>query len=120
MPKRSLKPCAYIGCGNLTRERYCEEHQNTLRKYYDSQRGNSTQRGYGSRWQRIRATVLAQEPLCRHCAERGEIVPAQEVDHIKPLARGGGNDRENLQSLCSRCHALKTVKEDGGFGNPTR
>ena len=30
-----------------------------------------------------------------------------EVDHIMPLARGGSNDRRNLQILCRRCNRCK-------------
>jgi len=30
-----------------------------------------------------------------------------EVDHINPVARGGGNDIENLQTLCRKCNQGK-------------
>ena len=34
------------------------------------------------------------------------------VDHIKPINKGGSKlDIDNLQSLCNRCHALKSAKE---------
>lgn len=32
------------------------------------------------------------------------------VDHIVPLSRGGTNDLENLQMLCSRCNLSKGAK----------
>jgi 5-methylcytosine-specific restriction protein A len=36
---------------------------------------------------------------------------ATEVDHILAAARGGGDEMENLQAVCSECHAWKTGRE---------
>jgi 5-methylcytosine-specific restriction protein A len=33
-----------------------------------------------------------------------------EVDHIKEVIDGGGNEPENLQSLCKKCHAKKSIQ----------
>lgn len=71
-----------------------------------------TVRVAGSRWKRIRLEHLAEEPLCRKCKTKGYVTLANEVDHIKPLWDGGQEyDRDNLQSLCSACHILKTSEE---------
>jgi 5-methylcytosine-specific restriction protein A len=64
------------------------------------------------RWRRVRLLHLKDEPLCRHCKEKGLVVAAEMVDHIKPLTAGGEKyDDSNLQSLCSTCHNIKTAKE---------
>jgi len=34
-----------------------------------------------------------------------------ELDHIVPLIDGGSHDDENLQTLCTPCHAAKTAGE---------
>ena len=34
-----------------------------------------------------------------------------ELDHKKPLFRGGTNLESNLQALCKRCHMLKSAVE---------
>ena len=34
-----------------------------------------------------------------------------ELDHIKPLFKGGTNLETNLQALCKRCHAMKSALE---------
>jgi 5-methylcytosine-specific restriction endonuclease McrA len=46
------------------------------------------------------------EPSCR-CRLRG----AGHIDHIIPLARGGHNDRRNLQFLCGPCNMHKHAKD---------
>jgi len=63
---------------------------------------------------RLRARVLHKQPFCVQCGQR-----ASEVDHVIPRRAGGSDNLENLRALCRRCHASKTAREDGGFGNPT-
>ena len=43
---------------------------------------------------------------CRHLLDE-----TYELDHIKPLFRGGANDESNLHCLCRRCHMLKSAVE---------
>ncbi len=45
------------------------------------------------------------------CAECGEKHRRLEADHIIPLARGGRNDRGNLQMLCRSCNARKGARD---------
>jgi 5-methylcytosine-specific restriction enzyme A len=117
MANKPLKPCSSPGCSNLTRERYCEQHQHLeteRRKQYEKKRGTAAQRGYGARWRKARKWYLMNNPICVSCGDVATV-----VDHIIPHK---GNydlfwDKNNWQSLCSSCHSRKTVKEDGGFGN---
>jgi len=74
-----------------------------------STKGSSTERGYGWRWQKLRAQVLREEPLCRACAPR--VVAATDVDHVVSKAKGGTDDRSNLQPLCEPCHKAKTARD---------
>jgi len=80
---------------------------------HDRTRGSAAQRGYGWQWTKLRKLVLAEQPICKMpgCWE-----PSAEVDHIVPKAKGGTDDRDNLQGLCKPCHSRKTASEDGGFG----
>jgi 5-methylcytosine-specific restriction protein A len=67
------------------------------------------------RWRKLRASVLASEPLCRACRTMNRTTPATQVDHITPISAGGeAYDRANLQSLCASCHSKKTTRQDGG------
>ncbi len=56
---------------------------------------------------------LADEPLCRLCAERGVITPSTVPDHIKPLALGGLDIDTNIRCLCDRCHRMVTAEQFG-------
>lgn len=121
MPSKMSKPCAKVGCPNLTKERYCDQHKQDAKQEtqrYDKERGTAHQRGYTSRWQKYRITYLVRNPLCAECLKVDKVVPATVVDHIKPH-KGDHKlfwDPKNQQSLCKPCHDRKTAKEDGGFG----
>lgn len=62
-------------------------------------------------WQRLRASVLASEPLCRHCTAEGKTVPATDVDHRD--GNPGNNEPTNLQPLCHAHHSRKTAQDHG-------
>lgn len=70
-------------------------------------------RGYGRLWEAIRAVVLMEEPLCRRCQSRGKVAATTNVDHIKCKAKGGSDDRENLQGLCDTCKLEKDAEDKG-------
>jgi 5-methylcytosine-specific restriction protein A len=64
----------------------------------------------GYAWQKVRASVLRDEPLCRHCTARGLVVPATDVDHMNG---SDDNRRASLQPLCHECHSRKTAQDRG-------
>jgi len=102
-----LRPCLVPGCRNLTdRGIRCVLHRLEAQRARES----STQRGYDHGWRKKRARVLTEEASCRACDAPAD--PEDHVDHIVPKARGGTDDRENLQRLCRACHARKTLREN--------
>lgn len=103
----SRRPC--LDCGRLhsnpSRCDHCQSAANV-------RRGSATQRGYGKSWQALRKQVLAEwlttnGAVCpgwnrpRHASDR------LTVDHIRPKAKGGTDERENLSVLCHSCNSAK-------------
>ena len=75
-------------------------------------KGSSKSRGYGYAWSKLRLKALERDKyLCQMCLKRGIFTTATDVDHIVPLAQGGSDAMENLQSLCHECHKQKTCQE---------
>ena len=113
--------CKYPACGKLTdMPGYCDKHIHLQKEY--KRRNNDYSKMYNWEWRRVRSAYLKENPLCKYCFDKGLIVPATVVDHIKPH-KGDKDlfwDRDNYQSLCKPCHDAKTAKEDGGFGNRQR
>ena len=72
----------------------------------------------GRGWQVLREIVLLRDQYqCRRCG--CVVLPKDaECDHIVPLADGGKDEAENLQTLCKTCHAEKSAAENRqrGFG----
>jgi 5-methylcytosine-specific restriction protein A len=72
-------------------------------------------RGYGHQWNKLRQQVLKRDKhLCQPCLRASALSPATQVDHIIPKAKGGTDDLENLEGICSPCHKRKTTLENGG------
>lgn len=75
-------------------------------------KGSRHERGYGTEWVKARARVLKRDMhLCQPCRQAGRLTEAKAVDHIKPKAKGGTDDDDNLQAICTDCHADKTTRE---------
>lgn len=97
-----------------------KEHQPIAGDNSSWRTGKTTaERGYGSRWQRARATFLSRSEnvLCRMCQADGRVTPATVVDHVIP--HGGSQtlfwDSNNWQPLCKRHHdSAKQRIEKGG------
>lgn len=62
-------------------------------------------------WRKLRASVLAGEPLCRMCTAQGLTVPATDVDHRDN--NPANNELSNLAPLCHMHHGMKTAKDMG-------
>lgn len=140
MPPRTTKPCRNRLCRNTTASasgycETCEPKAEAERRAKEADRnkarGSATERGYGIKWQRARAAylkklVLQQQlrvyPCCELCLKKGVITEATIVDHVVPHKGDKQKfwDAKNWQGLCARCHAVKTAKEDGGFGNVSK
>ena len=78
------------------------------------------ERGYGASWDRLRKAILQRDRrLCQPCKRKGRVTQANAVDHIKPKAKGGTDDTENLEAICDPCHADKGLRDQGKRVRPT-
>lgn len=118
MPVSAPRPCRYPGCSKLISDgsAYCAEHKRPeVGAFSDADRGSRHDRGYGSKWDRLRALVIKRDNgLCQECLRQGRVTAVGHkpftafCDHIIPKAEGGTDDESNLQTLCRQCHTAKT------------
>jgi 5-methylcytosine-specific restriction protein A len=101
--------CREPGCGVLVPSGTCAAHapraRLTREVYAQAHRWQCS-----TRWLRLRAEVLQDEPFCRHCRQAGRRSLTVDIDHI---VKHDGDpvrfwDRSNLQGLCKPCHTVKT------------
>ena len=117
---RIKRPCAG-GCGAVVVSGRCAAcSARAGNKRVERDRLNSSQRGYGWKWQKTSAARLVKHPWCVD-PYRVHVLPepATLTDHITPH-RGNMKlfwEPTNWQSLCDSCHSRKTAEEDGGFGH---
>jgi hypothetical protein len=70
-------------------------------------------------WRNLRAEKLKGSPMCEPCERRGRLVPANTVDHVLAIAKGGDPfpPLSGLMSCCTSCHNSKTGAVDRKGGN---
>ncbi|WP_307768926.1 HNH endonuclease [uncultured Bacteroides sp.] len=82
-----------------------------------------------TRWRKLRALKIAEQPLCEMCLKEGKTTIAEDVHHIEsfmstddPMRRMAlAYDYENLMSICKTHHQMihnKSNRNDikGGMG----
>ena len=62
----------------------------------------------------LRFQILRRDRVCQLCGvgPKDEVL---EVDHIIPRSKGGTNDPDNLQVLCTRCNRGKGNRDQTNF-----
>ena len=88
--------------------------------FADQPQASPSRRGYGRDWQALRIQKLQADPLCEFHKDRGKIVLAEVVDHIKPISEALELrlDWDNLRSLCKECHDKYTLAEASPAARP--
>ncbi len=101
------------------RERYAknpEKEKKVVKLYITSIKGKSVRKAIWHRYrtQKSKGNVTTQElhyllennKSCKNCSSSDYL----EIDHIKPLSKGGLHVIENLQILCRKCNRSKGAK----------
>ena len=115
------KLCSFSGCKNTVEVDIfdrnpprCPEHPFTFtpKRVYKHHYHQGKHIYSSSRWKRLRASYVAQNPLCEMCLLDGITTAVEDVDHRKEIKDGGDPwDYNNLQSLCRHHHINKTIDE---------
>lgn len=76
-------------------------------------------------WKDIRREILERDDFrCVFCGSGGRFSDIiLEIDHITPRSAGGGNEPENLRTLCRNCHVRRhgnVPKTKGTFSDRRR
>ena len=75
-------------------------------------------------WKYLRNSYLQEHPLCEDCLAVGQITPAAEIHHVRPILTAStvgdmealAFDPANLRSLCVYHHHLThQLMKDGRF-----
>lgn len=93
----ALKPC--LVCGALSSQSRCSAHQ---------LRSGSTRA-----WREKRERILARDGYrCTWVTDTGRCTSTSDlhVDHLVPLAAGGGDADSNLTTLCARHNLAKGAR----------
>lgn len=111
MPKMPPRPCNQPRCRNMaTKNGRCDDHQ--VQAWASSSGKTAAERGYGSKWKKLRDSIMRRDKhLCQECLRAGIVTPAKAVDHILNKARGGTDHPSNLEAICEHCHQEKTNRE---------
>jgi 5-methylcytosine-specific restriction protein A len=120
MPNAPRRPCNRPGCPSLTDKRYCDSHARESKRREVRTKGNTTERGYGYDWQKLRNVHIRMFPLCAdpYHVHLHRPVIAKHVDHIESIQDAPQRrlDPTNLQSLCENCHNSLKQKEERNRG----
>lgn len=99
------RPC--LDCGRLTAGSRCSSCRVTTDNRRYQKRGGTSQRGYGTAWQRLVARAIDAHPWCTDCGvDRQQAVATGNPltgDHLCWPAVS----LEDVHVVCRRCNSLR-------------
>lgn len=90
--------------------KYKRENPDRVRAWSANRRKKSSGKLPASK---VRELFSLQRGRCAVC--RGKLPKGYHLDHIEPVARGGGNHATNFQLLCPPCNLSKAAKDPVAF-----
>lgn len=96
-------------------KRYKENNRETVRLHWKARRHRKRGAAGTFTATNIASLMDIQRGRCAHPWCRASLKAGHHIDHVMPLARGGSNDRRNLQLLCPPCNLKKHAKHPIDF-----
>ncbi|WP_435624499.1 hypothetical protein [Flagellimonas sp.] len=86
------------------------------RKPFGRRKNNNYDFYNSTRWRKKSRLFREKNPFCEQCERENRVVPAEVVDHVKGLQflLDNGMDPyadEELESMCHKCHNVKSGKQ---------
>lgn len=106
---------AHVGTERARYKRYRDNNREKVRFYWKAR--SHRKRGASGTFTATDISTLMslQNSKCAHPWCRVSLKAGHHIDHVMPLARGGTNDRRNLQLLCPPCNLKKHAKHPIDF-----
>lgn len=106
---RSIYDCAHREENRPKRAAYARLYSKRTRLYINLRKRLLKARlsEHGAHGRELKELFASYLNRCVHCFE---ILTVQTIDHIVPLAGGGGSEIENLAPCCHRCNSSKGRK----------
>lgn len=98
---------------NESQRKYQKENHEKCLSHWRNRRSRSRNAEGAHTAADIKTIFTNQRGLCAECEIK--LVRSGKnkfhVDHIQPLAKGGSNDKHNIQCLCPTCNMRKSAKD---------
>jgi 5-methylcytosine-specific restriction endonuclease McrA len=112
--QRAANPEAFIRKERRWREKHGDKARAIKLAIEHNRRARKVSSGGTHTPADLSAIMKSQNHRCVYCDADLRKVKCH-VDHIQPLARGGSNDKTNLQYTCSSCNVKKNAKDPIAF-----
>ncbi len=102
----TLRPCLNHPTRLIANGSYCGE----CKRANERRRGTTTERGYGTAWQRKSQRLTRRVGRCERCGIEHTAANPLTLDHLTAKANGGTDHDTNLSVICRRCNSAKGAR----------
>jgi len=103
---RNLRPVFRERCHELVESmRELREHLLTLKTI--KKKAKKVRSNVSSQYEKLFVKIGRRDGFSCSCCDTSKDL---QIDHIRPVSKGGGNEPENLQLLCGACNKSKSDK----------
>ena len=82
--------------------------------------GTTTERGYGSRWQRLARKARALQPFCSDCGATDDLTGDHSIEAWKRHDAGKTVRLQDIDVVCRRCNSERGAARGGSASDRWR